>query len=126
MARDSLDGYRGIRPDGLRSAITAGQEESPDLSKYQRLVLGVAAEKLMAGCASVDDITAVMRQVVQDAEAQAKAALQALLSMPDLQAPEAIAAHFEARVAAQVLTYLNDMIRSGRSAGRELTSDDPE
>jgi hypothetical protein len=123
MARDSLEGYRGIRPEGLRKAIVDA-EDQPATSKYQRLVLGVAAEKLMAGVANAEDIAAVMAQVVQQAEAHAKSSLQALLSMPDLSAPEAIAAHFEARVAAQTITYLNDMIRSGLSAGRELTQDE--
>lgn len=126
MARDGLDGYRGIRPDGLRSAITAGADEPLEATKYQRLVLGVAAEKLMAGVANSEDIAAVMRAVVEGAETDAKTSLQALLSMPDLTAPEAIAAHFDARVAAQTLTYLNDMIRSGHSAGRELLQEDPD
>lgn len=126
MARDGLEGFRGIRPDGLRKALAANAEPTGESDKYQRLVLGVAAEKLMAGVADAHDVGRVMLAVVAQAEQDAKGAMQALLAMPDPTTPEARDAHFSARVAAQVLTYLNDMIRSGHSAGRELTQSEDD
>lgn len=116
---DPLADYRGMRPEHLRKAYASAKPEGESL--YNRYALGIAAEKLMAGVASAEDITQVMKRVVAQAEAQAMDGLRTLLECPDPTTPDARQAHFDARVAAQTLTYLNELIRSGHKAGAELT-----
>lgn len=116
---DPLADYRGMRPEHLRQAHQQPKPEGDSL--YNRMAIGIAAEKLMAGVASVDDIANVMRRVIEQAERDAMEGVRDLLGCPDLLSAEARETHFRARVAASTLTYINELIRSGQKAGAELT-----
>lgn len=122
-----MAGFRGERPAQLQQAyIDSPEGTDPDGRKFQRMLLGIAAEKLQAGVATREDITAVMARVIQHAERDAQEAMQAMLTEDSPTTDVARQAHFNGRVAAGVLSYINDMIRDGHSAVREINQRDED
>lgn len=122
---DRLDGYRGIRPESLRRATEAPQPTERE-QQYRRLVLGIEAEKLMAGIANAEEIGHVMAEIVAACEARIREATGALLGIEDLTSKEARTLHFDAAVCAAVITMLNNLINSGRTAGQQLQQENDE
>lgn len=120
---DRLEGYRGERPTALRKALQDKEPQEGVPKPYARFVLGIEAEKLMAGVATRDNITHVMAAVISECEARVREATLLLLNEPDLSSEKARTTHFDARVAAGILGTLNSMITSGRLAGQELQGD---
>lgn len=123
MQSDRLAGFRGSRPEQLRQAYATVDSQPTIDSAYQRYALGIAAEKLMAGLATAEDVGAVMGAVVRQAEQDAMNGLRELLAHNNPASDEAQAAHFQARVASQVLTYINDLVRSGVRAAEEINEE---
>lgn len=122
-----MAGFRGERPAQLQQAYIASPEDAdPDGRKFQRMLLGIAAEKLQAGVAERADIAAVMAAVIQRAETEAMEAMRALLAEDDPTSTAARDIHFNGRVAAGVLSYINDLIRDGHSAVAEINRDDED
>lgn len=118
MTTDRMAPYRGTgaarqpEPDDAPDSRTEGLHE--------RMLTGIAAQRLMTGIAELDDVGRVMQSVVDRAEREAHEGMTELLGMADPGAEEARLVHFNAKVAAQTLTYLNDLIRSGRRATQDL------
>lgn len=122
MRAGDLSGFRGVRPAQLRDAYTASSrtEVDPIAEKYQRMLLGVAAEKAQAGLAERNEADQVLAAVVMLAERDAMESMQELLGIANLHSEAAMEAHHNARVAAGVVSYMNALIRDGVSAGREI------
>lgn len=125
--KDRLDGYRGIRPDAVRKALTKQEQDGAQApSPYARYVLGVIVEKVMAGFADAEESNMVLTHLIQRAEREAREAMQELLTIGDLRSDEAQAAHMTGRAAALVITWLNEAIRDGNEAARQISSNDEE
>lgn len=129
-ARDPLKGFRGERPEQLRAAAQRRQEEGepelPEDSPYKKYILGVTAERLIAGLGEAGDAERIVHDIIKRAEAECQMHIKAVLANPDPGSESARAAHFEARVMAGILTMLNDIVRSGIEAGRLLEDGDTE
>lgn len=126
MSNDRLDGFRGIRPDQLRSAYADRGGEDPRKNTFDRYTLGVAAEKFMAGIASPEDAKRVGREIVEYCEQTVRDSITTMLSEPDVTSQKAREAHFEGRVAGSILAVLNSIVASGHLAAKELTSEEEQ
>lgn len=128
--RDPLKGFRGERPEQLRAAAARRQEEGepelPEDSPYRKYLLGVTAERLIAGLGEAGDAERIMHDIIKRAEAECQMHMKAVLANPDVSSKEAHDAHFEARVCAGILTFINNMVTSGLEAGRALEEGDAE
>lgn len=121
---DPLDGFRGIRPEEVRAAYQrAAQQDDPRQTLARRYLLGIQTEKAMLGIASISEAQAVCASVIDGCEAQAMGAMRELLACDDLSSPEARVAHYRARVAAGMLTLLNDFVTAGNSAAQQLAEE---
>lgn len=122
---DRLEGYRGVIPDHLRKAMQDGAQGDSN-PKYNRMVLGMLASKLMARVATRDEITVVMANVIAECERRARGAMTGLLMEVDPGTAEARKLHMEGRVAGEILRTLNEMIASGIAAGDEIRAEENE
>lgn len=116
---DPLSPYRGT---GMPRQAPADEDVASSRTEglHQRMLTGIAAQRLMAGVAEVEEVGKVLQAVVARAEREAHEGMADLLGMPDLSSEEARQTHFNAKVAAQTLTYLNDLIRDGTRAAQTL------
>lgn len=130
MRAGDLSGFRGVRPAAIQDAYVGseipGTPEAEMADKYRRMLLGVAAEKAQAGMAEGNDNSQVLGALISHAEDDAMAAMRELLSIDDLSSAPAREAHYAARVAAGVVSYVNDMIRDGIRASIEITEEQTE
>lgn len=116
-SQNPLDGFRGIRPPQLQRARAVVKDKP---SVYARYILGVQAEKLMAGLAEVEDVASVMKAVIDRAESDIREAARQLAGLPDVRSEDAVKAHALARTASCTLTYLNDLVRDGNRAAEAI------
>jgi len=124
---DKLDGYRGHLPGALQQVMKKTDDDRAEKGDTLRqYILGVAAGKLMAGVASKDEVSRVMAEMVLRCEAIIRENYSKLLVLPDLTSQEAVALHFEARVAGGIITMLNEMVHAGRTAIEIMEQDRPD
>lgn len=118
MTDDALDGYRGS--DVLLASRLA--KMPPDRMLYQRMHLGDIALRVMQGIASHNEAVEVVAAMIASCEVEVSKNTKQLVQLESLDCDEARLLHFEARVAASILTRFNKMIRDGIVAGQQLNN----
>lgn len=117
---DPLAEYRGL---GMPRTPPA-EEAAPDARRaeelHARMLVGTAASRLQATVGTTEDAGRVIGAVIARVEREVQEGMAALLGQTDLGNEAAREMHFNARVAAATLTYLNQMIRDGQRAAAEL------
>lgn len=106
----------------LRTRIARAMDGGPsDLSMlFEAAYLGDAAAKLVAGVASKANVADVMAALIVQCEADVRDKAKALLTMEDTASTKYRQIQFEARVAAGMLTFVNNLISAGIQAGEQI------
>lgn len=112
-----------IRHRALRDAVQRA-DTAEDQALFDSMYLGSASLRLMKGIAETPDIKRVMAALVADAEMGIRDKTSQLLAEADPSSERAKQYHFEARVLAQMINYLNDYVRAAMEAGKSINNAD--
>lgn len=109
-----------VRGNALALGRTLADADTSDATLWQRLYLGDAAVRVMRGIAETPDVAKVVGYLVACCEIEVQRGSRALLEMSDISTPKARDLHFDIRVAAEIVSRLNQMVRDGMAAAAEI------
>lgn len=116
-----LDGFRAGATYSLRHRVSQAMNEAESENSLERdMILGAAAQRVIGGMASNEDLKLVIRQIIVECEYKAMESMRELSNMADLTSDDAKAAHYELRVQSGIMTLIAEMIERGVHSGRKI------
>lgn len=112
-------------PIELRNRIAQAMDNGPkDLTLlFDRAYVGQAAVKLADGIATKAEICTVMAELIVRCENDVRDKTKAMLAIGDTTSQKYVQLHYEARVAAGVISYVNQLVSEGIQAGQLINDE---
>ena len=127
---DVLDGFRDVR-DSRDASLRLGRaieaaDPGEDTEIWDRMYLGQAAQKIMLGVSTQQDMGRILSNMIAQCEIDCQEASRVFIAQMDPASPVAREAHYRARIAAGILGKLNGFIRDGLTAADIINDSDKE